>query len=94
MLLPEPRGEFRDASRRMLPDALEDIDQIVVWVDAMEAAGHDQALYDAHLLGAELGPAEIPVLPAHGDGPQGAFQVIGVDRHVRVGEEYFQSQAA
>lgn len=45
---------------------------------------------DAGVLGAELSPAEVPVLAAHGDRPQRPLEVIRVERHVRVGQEHLQ----
>ncbi len=38
--------------------------------------------------------AEQPGAAPHGNHPQGAFEVIGVDRHVRVGEEDLQSPSS
>ena len=46
----------------MLAHALQDIDEIDVRVDALEPASRDQALHDASVLGADLGPAKEPVL--------------------------------
>jgi hypothetical protein len=37
----------------MLADALQDIDEIRVGVDPVQAAGHDQALHDSDVFGAE-----------------------------------------
>ena len=88
MLLPQPRGEFGDAG-----DALEDVDQIGVGVDVVQSAGTDQAVDDAHVLGAKFGPAEVPVFTTHGDDAQGAFEVVGVDGDVGVAEEYLKSRA-
>lgn len=45
----------------MLADALEDVDEIVVRIEFMQPTGRNQALDDANVLGAELGPAEHPV---------------------------------
>lgn len=52
------RREFVDAAGRMLTDALQYIDQIVVGIDLVESAGDDQALHDPDLPGSEFGPAE------------------------------------
>ena len=41
---------------------LEHVDQIGIGVDAVQPAGHDQALDDPDVLGAELGPTEQPRL--------------------------------
>ena len=45
-------------TRRMLAHALQDIDQVIVRIDLVQPAGHDQTLHDAHMLRAELRPAE------------------------------------
>ena len=47
--------------------ALQDIDQVGVDVNAMEPAGHDEALHDTHVFGAQFSPTEIPIFPAHWD---------------------------
>ena len=46
----------------MEADPLQHVDQIGVGIDALQAAGGQQALDDADVLGADLGPAEQPVL--------------------------------
>ena len=46
----------------------------------MQSAGDDQTLHDSDVFGAELGPAEVPVLAPHGDNTQTALQLIGVQR--------------
>ena len=59
----------------MLADTLEHVDEIVVRIEFMQSTGRNQALDDADMLGAELGPAEHPVMKrvfcladaAHGD---------------------------
>ena len=76
----------------MPPDTLEDVDQIRVDVDAVEPASDDQALHDADLFGTQLGPTEIPIFSAHRDSAQGALEMVGIQWHVGVGEEYFQAQ--
>jgi hypothetical protein len=38
--------------------------------------------------------AEIPGLSSHGNGPERALRMIGIDRHIRVCEEHFQAQSA
>ena len=90
MLLPQSRGELSDTCGGVLPDPLQHIDEVGVDVDLVQATGGDQALHNADLLGAELGPAEIPVFPAHGNYPQRALQVIRIDGHVRVTQEYLE----
>ena len=61
--LPRARREIDDVFRRMLAHTLQYIDQVGVDIDAVEFAGRDQALDDAGVLGAELGPAKRPVAP-------------------------------
>jgi len=60
--LPQPGSELGDPRGGMLAHALQDIDEIDVRVDALEPASRDQALHDASVLGADLGPAKEPVL--------------------------------
>jgi hypothetical protein len=76
----------------MLADALEDVDQVRVDVNAVEPTSHNQALHDADLFGAQLGPTKIPILSAHWNNTQRALQMVGVQRHLGVGEKYFQPQ--
>ena len=78
----------------MLADPLQDIDQVGVGIDAMQAAGDDQALDDADVFGTELGPAEDPVLASHGDDSQGALQVVRVDRNIGIGEKDLEPDPA
>ena len=47
--------------RRMLTNTLQHIDEVVVWIDGVQPTGHQQALHDANVLGAEFGPTEQPV---------------------------------
>src|SRR5262249_16998399 len=54
----------------------------------------DQALHDAGMLGADLGPAEEPVLFSHRDHAQGTLEMVRVHRHVGVAEEDLQAHAA
>jgi hypothetical protein len=44
----------------VLREALEDIDEVGVPIDAVQAAGDDQALDYVDVAGAEIGPAEKP----------------------------------
>jgi hypothetical protein len=44
----------------MLTNSLQYIDQVDVWIDTVQTAGHDQTLSDADVLGSEFGPTEIP----------------------------------
>lgn len=69
MLLPQPRRELCDIGGRVLADTLENVDQIVVRVDVVQPTGCDQALDDADVLGAQLGPAEHPIFPTHRNRP-------------------------
>ena len=66
MLLSQARSEFIDTRCRMLANALQNVDQVVVGVDLVQAAGGEQALYDTDVFGAELCPGEQPVSRAHG----------------------------
>ena len=47
----------------MLAHPLQHIDQVVVRVDLVQPAGHDQAVDDAHVLRAGFGPVEQPGFP-------------------------------
>ena len=93
MGLPQPGGEQVDVGGGVLADALEHIDQVVVRIDAVQAAGDDEALDDADMLGAEFCPGEHPCLPPHWNCPQRPLEVIGVDGDIRIGEEDFQCPA-
>lgn len=93
-LLPAPGREQPDLGGRVLAHALEHIDQIVVGVDLVQAAGDDQALQHADIAGADLAPGEEPVFPAHRNGAQGALQVVGVDGHLRIIEIDREPRAA
>jgi hypothetical protein len=46
MLLPQPRGQFRDACGGVPADRLQDVDEIVVGVDLVQATGRKQALQE------------------------------------------------
>lgn len=56
-----------DAVGRMLADALQDVDEVVVGVDLVQSTGHDQALHDADVFGPEFGPAEQPIFGSSGN---------------------------
>ncbi len=58
MLFPESGGQFGDARCGMLADPLQDIDQIVVGIDVVKAAGGQQALHNTHLFGPQFRPAK------------------------------------
>jgi len=92
--LPAARGEVLDPAGRVQADALEHINEVGVGVHALQPAGREQALEDAHLLGAHLAPAEQPVAPSYGDRAQAALQMVGVDRHVRIPQEHLQARPA
>ena len=83
---PPPWGEPGHIGSRVLADAREDIDQIGIGVDFMPTAGGNQALGNAPICGPNLDPAEGPVAAPHRHHAQGALQVIGVDRHLGVGQ--------
>ena len=68
----------------VLADTLQHVHEVIVRVDVVQPAGGQQALHNADVLGAQLSPAEQPVLFAHWDHPQGAFEVVRVDRYLRV----------
>ena len=63
-------------------------------VNAVEPTSHDEALHDAHMFGAQLGPAKVPVFATHRNGPQRALEMVGIHRYVRIGEKYLQPQPA
>jgi len=68
----------------MQADTLQNIDEVIVRVDVVQAARDEQALHDPDVLGAKLGPTEVPVFPAHRNHAQRALEMVGVDRHVRI----------
>ena len=78
----------------MLADPLQDIDQVVIGIDIVEAASGQQALHDADLFGTQFRPAEQPSLPAHGDHPQASFQMICVDGYIGIAQEDLQPRPA
>ena len=61
MLLPQTRSQLSDSTGGVKADPLQHIDQVGIGVDTMQAARDDQTLYDADMLGTELGPTEHPV---------------------------------
>ncbi len=58
MLLPEPWREEMDLARRVALDSLQDVHQVGVGIDALQAARAEQALDDPDVLGPDFGPAE------------------------------------
>ena len=78
----------------MLADPLQDIDQVVIGIDVVEAASGQQTLHDADLFGTQFRPAEQPSLPAHGNHPEPPLQMVGVDRDVGIAQEDLQPRPA
>lgn len=70
--------------RRVLADTLQHVHEVFVRVDVVQPPGSQHALHNADVLGAQLSPAEQPVLFSHWDHPQSAFEVVRVDRYLRV----------
>jgi len=58
LIFPDAGRERFDFAGRMLVDPLQHIDQVGVRIDAVQPAGGQQALDDADVPGAGLGPAE------------------------------------
>ena len=77
----------------MLADTLEHIEQIIVGVDVVQAARYNQGLDHADVFGADFGPAEIPIFPAHWNDAQGALQMVCVGWYIGIVEEHFESGA-
>ena len=90
VLFPQARGEELDLKGGMGIDALEDIDEIDIGIDALEATGGQQTLDDADMAGTHFRPTEQPVAPAQGNGANLPFQMIGIDGHVGIGQKHFQ----
>ncbi len=90
MGLPQPGGEQVNLCSGVLADALKHIDQVVVGIDAVQAAGDDQALDDADMFRTEFRPGKHPRLPTHRNRPERTLQVVGVDGDIRIGEEDFE----
>jgi hypothetical protein len=65
-------------------DSLKNINEVHVGIQVAEEADGDEALELADLFRADLGSAEQPILLAHRNDPQCAFQMIRVHRHVGV----------
>lgn len=68
----------------MLVDALQHINEVIIRIDVAQSAGRQEALHNADVVAPQLGPAEQPVLFSHRDNPQGALEVICVDRYLGV----------
>jgi hypothetical protein len=54
-----PVGQIKQTG--LLPDLLQHVDHIAEGLDVVKPAGHQQALHDTDLLGAELRPTKQPV---------------------------------
>lgn len=87
MLFPQPRRELIDLCGRVTVDALQNVDEVVVGIDAVKLAGDDQALHDADLSRTQFGPTEHPVLATQRNRTQAAFQVVRVHRQIRLAEK-------
>lgn len=66
VLFPQPRRKQIDLCGRVT--VLQNVDEVVVGVDAVKLAGDDQALHDADLASAQFGPAELQFLRPSGIG--------------------------
>lgn len=89
--LPESWRQVCYVSGRMLANALQHIDQISVRIDVVQLTGTDQALNDAHMFSPQFSPTEHPVFLAHGNGPQGPFQVVSIWLYLRIFQEHRQA---
>ena len=78
-ILPPSRRQLFDGIVWMNADALQDIDEVGVGVDAVESASRSEAMEDSEAFGADLGSAKDPVLSPDGNGSDLAFQMVGVD---------------
>lgn len=85
-LLPQARRELMHHRSGVLANPLQYVHEVIVRIDLVQAAGHQQALDDADVFGAQLGPREQPVAAPHRDDPQGALDLVGVDRDVGIVE--------
>src|SRR6185437_4781606 len=79
--LPQSRSKLSDAGCRVLADALQNIDEVGVRVDAMQPAGDDERLDDT----AERRPAEVPIFAPHRDDSEGTLEVVRVERYIGIG---------
>lgn len=68
----------------MLAYTLQHGHKVILRVDVVQPAAGQRALHNADVLGVQLSSAEQPVLFTHWDYPQGAFEVVRVDRYLRV----------
>ena len=65
----------------MLTNPLQYIDEIIVRIDVMQPTGHQQALHDTDVLGAEFGPTEQPVFAEDFVGGEQNGTVLVATRH-------------
>ena len=79
VLLLQPRGEQVHLRAPVSVDTLEYVDQVILGVGPVRAAGQQDALQEPDILGTDLGPAESPRFVAHGNGPQRPLQLLRVD---------------
>jgi len=68
----------------MLSNALQYVHEVIVRIDVVQPTCRQQALHNSDVFGAQLGPAEQPVLFTHRNDPQSTLEVVCVDRHLRV----------
>ena len=68
----------------MLSHTLEHIDEIGIRIDAVQSASNNQALDNADVFSAKFCPAKEPGLAAHGDNPQRALEMIGINRYIGI----------
>ena len=90
VLFPQAGCEEMDVKGGMGIDPLEDIDQIDVGIDALEATRSQQALDDADMPGADFRPTEQPVAAAQRNGANLPLQMIGIERDIGVGQKHFE----
>lgn len=86
------RTPVRD--RLLCANPLQDVHEIIVGIDPLQAAGTEQTLDDTKMLCAEFGPTEEPVFSPQGNGSDLALDVVGVDGHVGLFQEDLQRSLA
>ena len=67
VLLPQARCQQFHLARRMLSHALQDIDEVVVRIDTVQATSDDEGVGDTNVMRADLGGAKQPRLATHGN---------------------------
>lgn len=80
-LFPQAGREEVDVEGGMGIDTLEDVDEVDVGINALQATRREHALHDVHLARPQFRPAEAPVPPADGNGANLPLQVIRIERH-------------